>query len=850
MRRSPFACLPLLLLCGLPAPAAASAEAAEELRQFLDEGPALLLPAAERQRLVALASSNQDAALVEARAFLARDPLPATPENELALGIERRRQVVWGDGLSLRDARGQLRFLRGAPGERVRVECAETYRPIEIWSWGAAEAAESLVLFRPRADSHFVAWRPTESKRLLYTDEMEYYLEQWEELRRFLSGKRPDRVLCVLAKRIDEVTGVDGLFGFQKERPTDAKIDAFFAPPADLASWASAAAAERLERRETAGTGGERSVAVEPQPVAAVTVTFPERQEQRLLARLRVALPAEPAPGVAEVDGGKESRFSIVGQIELAGAPFEEFRNRFVVVPVAEPTPIVLVAERLLRPGGPYVARLEIRDEVSGRMSYRTLGFTVPAEPVAEPTLAVPGAIEVAGRESGLATMGARDALVLLPPLSDVVFGLWRAEAIVAGERIRKVAFYLNGVRQLERGAAPWTAELRLPNLPTELVVRAEGLDASGAVVAADEVVLNEPQGEPGVRLISPPRGKRVVGKALARAAVVVPEGRRIETVEFRLNETVLATLTQPPWEIAFTAPAGDQPVYLTVAATYLDGTRVEDFRVLSGGPFGEQIDVDLVELQATVFERGRVVDDLVEADFTVLDRGRPQKLQRFELMRDLPLALGVVIDTSGSMRETIGEAKRAAADFLRAMVREKDRCFATAFSDRPRLLMPLTPDVRAAEAAFRDLPAIGNTALHDAIIFSLYQLKGVRGRRAVVLLSDGDDTSSLVKYDDALEFARRSGTAIYTIGLDVGATSFGIRGKLERLADETGGKSFFVSKAAELTAVYAEIERELRSQYLLAFAPDRPGKNGEFAPVEVKVKGGLKARAPRGYYP
>jgi VWFA-related protein len=144
----------------------------------------------------------------------------------------------------------------------------------------------------------------------------------------------------------------------------------------------------------------------------------------------------------------------------------------------------------------------------------------------------------------------------------------------------------------------------------------------------------------------------------------------------------------------------------------------------------------------------------------------------------------------------------------------------------------------------------MGNTALHDAIIFSLYQLKGVRGRKALVLLSDGDDTSSLVAYADALEFARRSGTAIYTIGLDVGATKIGIRNKLETLSNETGGRAFFVGKAAELASVYAEIERELRSQYLLAFAPNPPGKPGIFSPVEVKVKGGLKARAPRGYYP
>ncbi len=156
-----------------------------------------------------------------------------------------------------------------------------------------------------------------------------------------------------------------------------------------------------------------------------------------------------------------------------------------------------------------------------------------------------------------------------------------------------------------------------------------------------------------------------------------------------------------------------------------------------------------------------------------------------------------------------------------------------------------------AVQIAFRDLPAVGNTSLHDALVYSLYQLRGIRGRKALVLLSDGDDTASLVSYADALEFARRSGAAVYTIGLDVGAAQLAIRGKLEKLASETGGRSFFVSKAVELSGVYADISRELRSQYLLAFAPEPPGKDGVFSEVEVKAQGGkLKTRAPRGYYP
>lgn len=856
MRPTVARCILMLALCSAPrafaqapapppatpptpaAPAVDSgAEDRETVRRFLDEGPALLLPQAERERI---AASPLPQALAAVRAFLAEDPLPETPVNELVTGIELRQRLVWSEGLSLRDARGRMLFLHGAPRERSKVDCGDTFRPLEIWSYGTVESPRSAVLYQPHADSFFVLWRPTDSKRALYMPEMEYYLEQWEELRGLTSGKRPDRVLCKSSKEVDAVTGVSGLFGFERNRPTDAMMEAMLAPPAEVAVWAREAAATVLAKPAPV------------LPVLSTRVTFPERRDQRLLARLRIVLPAGVGLAVAGEEGSRESRLTVAGRLELAGAPFEEFRNRFVMQPPAETTPVVLVAERLLRPGGPYILELELRDEVSGRTAWLSQGFTVPKEPIPEPETPLAGAEVVLGQETGLTKMGARDTLVLMPPLADVVFGLWRAEAIVVGERIHKVAFYVNGVRQLVRSNPPWTAELRLPNLPNELVVRAEGLDDSGTVVVADEVVLNEPQGEARVRLLSPPRGKRVVGPTVARAAVMVPEGKRVESVEFRLNDEVLATLTQPPWETSFVAPSGSDPVYLTVSATYVDGTRVEDFRVLNSSAFLEQVEVDLVEIFATVYNKaGGLAENLAEADFEILDRGKPQKIAKFELVRDLPLAVGLVLDTSGSMQESIGEAKHAASDFLRGVVRPTDRCFAVGFSDRPRLLMPLTPDVQAVQLAFRDLPAMGNTALHDALVFSLYQLRGIRGRKAIVLLSDGDDTSSLVPYDDALEFARRSGAAVYTIGLKVGAAQLAIRSKLEKLASETGGRSFFVSKADELDEVYGEISRELRSQYLLAFAPDPPGKEGVFSTVEVKAQGGkLKTRAPRGYYP
>jgi Ca-activated chloride channel family protein len=173
------------------------------------------------------------------------------------------------------------------------------------------------------------------------------------------------------------------------------------------------------------------------------------------------------------------------------------------------------------------------------------------------------------------------------------------------------------------------------------------------------------------------------------------------------------------------------------------------------------------------------------------------------------------------------------------------------AFSSEPTLLVPTTDDVENVEDSLEELVSHGATSLHDAVVTSLYYFRGVRGRRAMVLLSDGDDTTSAMPFRDALEYARRSGVTIYTIGLDVGMLEKGVRGKLTDLSKETGGRTFFISQAAELISVYKEIEEELRSQYLVAYSSDQPGQEGVFRQVEVKVRGGkLKARTISGYYP
>ena len=371
--------------------------------------------------------------------------------------------------------------------------------------------------------------------------------------------------------------------------------------------------------------------------------------------------------------------------------------------------------------------------------------------------------------------------------------------------------------------------------------------------MAFDELILNQQQGELRVRIEEPPPGVTVSDTAQARAVVVVPKGRQVSSVLFRVGEEVQAELKRPPWQTEISVPPGaseTEPAYLTVTATLDDGSYTEDVRFLSSSILTDHVDVDLVELYTTVVDRAsRPVTGLQEGDFTVFEEGVRQDIARFELVQNLPLTLGVAIDTSASMQDVIQETREAATQFLTSLLKPQDTSFAVAFATRPQLLTGQTSDISRVVETIHSLRATGRTALHDALMTSLYYFRGVTGRRALVLLSDGEDTSSSARYNDVLEYARHSEVVIYTIGLGVTVAQPLLRTKLEEIATATGGRAFFIDAARELTPVYRQIDRELRSQYLLAYTSNRDADEA-FRQVEVRVTEDRRARTISGYYP
>ena len=849
----------LLLLLALPTRAQSAADSdptlwPEPQRAFFQDGPALLLSAAERDELTGLDEAGRERFI---RYFVGRDPIPETPENELAEGIERRLRLVAHELPTPRDARGQLLFLRGRPMERLVVGCAVAFKPLEIWSYpGADGVPKELILYRPSADEPFRLWLPIDSKRALYNGEMEFWLLQWSLMR--LPGKqRVDRFFCPDSKRVDQATGVDGLGDgapspFESaayaagDRPPETARDfrwvrpenriALLWKPPDLASWARQAAKTPLPP--------------EPEHLAIgdFDLDFPRLQGQRMLARALVNLPSSAGMTAAEVNGHPRVRLTIDGVLEREGQVFEDFRVRYQAAPPAPGAPTALLLERALRPGQSFVMRLKIRDETSGAESFVSRGFRVPEQTVARlsPALA---AVAVGGEMVRRGGITGPDTLLLMPPPAEVTLNTWRAETVVAGERIVKVVFLVDGQPQLTRTHTPYSAELRLAELPREQVVRAEGYDAAGELVTWDQVVLNQARGRFRVLITDPRRGARSSGKVQARAEVVVPEERRVESVEFRVNDRKIATLEQPPWQQEVQVPAEGDLAYLTVTALLDDGSRAEDTRFLRAPANVGEVEVDFVELFASALDSGgHPVRGLPAADFEVLEAGKPQKIVRFEQVDNLPLSLGIAIDTSFSMASSLIEAERAAAGFVHNLLTPRDRCFTLQFGGRPSLLVPPVDDAEAVGLSLEGLRAFGRTAFYDGVITALYYFRAERGQRALVVLTDGEDTISSSSWEDSLAYARRSGVAIYTIGL--GNLKRGPRAKLTELADATGGRAFFVDRADELAGVYSLISEELRSRYFLAYNADQPADANGFRPIEVRVKRGLRARVSPGMYP
>jgi Ca-activated chloride channel family protein len=269
---------------------------------------------------------------------------------------------------------------------------------------------------------------------------------------------------------------------------------------------------------------------------------------------------------------------------------------------------------------------------------------------------------------------------------------------------------------------------------------------------------------------------------------------------------------------------------------------------------------VELVSLNVTVTDgAGKYAIDLTEPEFEVYEDGAKQKLTFFSRTQQ-PISLALLMDSSASMDERMGIAQEAAIGFARQLKKE-DQAEVIDFDSQVRILQNFTNDAVALEKAIRGTTANGSTSLYNALYIALKDLKKVKAettsdirRQAIVLLSDGDDTSSLIEFDQVLDLAKRSETVIYAIGLrqgEIARREFKeAEFVLKQLATETGGRAYFPTDARELQKIYQSIWDELSSQYAIAYSSGNPKRDGAWRRIQVRlVKPGLTARTKQGYY-
>lgn len=436
-------------------------------------------------------------------------------------------------------------------------------------------------------------------------------------------------------------------------------------------------------------------------------------------------------------------------------------------------------------------------------------------------------------------------AVKIRPPRRDVAPNLFVVTVDVLPP-VTRVEFWVEGKKVMARNAPPYEAELDLGNLPKRVEVRAVGLDARGQYVDADAFVVNERESELELKIT---RTDTPDGVTHFKLSLQNPKNRDIQSVVLYAGDEKLIEWTQQPY--AFDIPTARLAGHEFVRAAALDDTGYEasDLVFLGGERYIEEIEVHVVELPVSVSDRGGMpIADLKQTDFTVLEDGKPQTITSFNFAANLPISVGVLLDHSGSMVKRMEDAKTAAAAFFRSIIRKGDRAFIAPFAADPSKDVPFVSHVATLEAQVGAIPqAGGGTSLYDAVVTGLYRFRSVQGRKALIIISDGDDTTSRLTYDDMLTYARSARVPLYFIG--IGMRMGG--GAMRSMAEETGGVAYFIRDTKQLPETYRLLEDDLRSQYLLSYRTESSVKDQDYREVEVRVsRQDARVRTIRGFIP
>jgi Ca-activated chloride channel family protein len=559
----------------------------------------------------------------------------------------------------------------------------------------------------------------------------------------------------------------------------------------------------------------------------------------------------------------KRSSFMLDGEVRTeAGSALENFRVP-VDVDLSERSAGQPVRIAFLRPLPPGNLTIQFRLEgAAGRaVATRAVFLTVPAmssefraEEAGTDAAGLPSAsavvLESANRPVVPKEAAAEGLIRIVPPRREVPIGLLRVEAEVSPP-VSRVEFWLDEKRILTRNRPPFSVEIDLGNIPKKQTLKALAFDAQGNFLDADAWAINERDARLAVRILELP--KTDSGAVELKVAVQSIAGGEAKSLKLYLDTELVKEWNRPPYVVTVPGDRMKRATLLRATAIDADGKEFSDVKMLKGEKrFISRIEVNLVELHVSVYDpEGRFVRGLPREAFTVFEDGVKQEISAFEFAEALPLSLGIVIDGTGSMKEAMPLVHEAASGFVERMLREKDQGFVIEFREAPTLLASLTKERADLIRAIHETRAAGATALYDAIVLALYQFRALPGRKAIVVLTDGDDNHSWSDYQTVRRYAQTAGIPIYFIGMKIPLLEFGIKPKLKELAADTGGEAFFIGKADELPEIYRKIETELRSQYFVSYLTNSKKDENEFRAVTVRLSDPkLRPKTIRGYFP
>ena len=802
----------------------------------------------------------------------ARDPTPTEPGNPARELFHRHVQFAWGSLGSLEDPRAQMVILQGPPRYVYSVGCS-VFHPLQLFFYprrSGEETALTALFFRETETSPGDRlWSPSQglaeliANPKLRRETADVVLEKAEAVGCFAGQETLQGFLAGALDRATNWTAAKARSKFHF--PEDDWLDSFQEPSDEV----------RTSRR-----------------ARPPKVSFPAKAGGRTVLQGRWDLPADildtsqdrwvlhgdliPRPGQVEdqQDGASKT-----------GNRPEPMRDRFrQAIPLGErPKPGEDLPVYFYRDltAGRYDLWLRLED-AEGRWRLRGQAeVVVPEEVVPEEVPAIADEVASGGVElmpQNLTLFAGRPSLEIVPP-PGLQVGPTPVAVQTTGFGIAQVRYALDGDPVVVVDRSPWNATVDLGAEPRAQTLAAVALDREGRELARDEVTVNVGAQHFGVRLLSPRTGERPGRTFWMRAAVEMPPGAVLDRVEFFLGDTLSGTLYQRPFVHRATLEQQGTPTFVRVVASLADGSVEDDVAVVHvTGPV-EEIEVREVQLLASVSDRrGRPLRDLRSDEFQVFEEGVEQEILRLDLREDLPFHAGLLIDSSLSMVEELPLAIDSSLEFFSTVLTSEDQATVVAFDHRTRLAVPFTRDLAWLRDGVSMLSANGGTALWDSLAGTLHYFGGLDGKRALVLLSDGEDQHSRFSFEQALDMARRSGVALYPIFLQVDRERLDPselpslerrdaslasapdrrlqrifqarhREKLRQLAEATGGLLFGIGNARGLKKVFEEIEKDLRTQVLLTYQSSHQGEG--FREVELRMKRPrVQIRTSGGYYP